>query len=201
MARARSGQRLKWPELEVARGWIDQRLKWPELEVARGWSGQSSKWPEVEVARARSGQRSKRPKALWLAKERHPSLPNVWCGMAAEYRHSQSATETERAEWTEGRAYGGGGAIVMGTTAGVPYRASRGPSPAATCLDGSRHLPYPPGGRGDGGTAQAGAPAWWAPLHTYPLVRCQGTLGWITEGPYHKVQRFILVRSCFGQSS
>ena len=48
-ARGRSGQRSKWPEVEVARGRSGQRSKWPEDEIARGRQG--SKWPEFEVAR------------------------------------------------------------------------------------------------------------------------------------------------------
>ena len=60
-ARGRSGQRSKWPEVEVARGRSGQRLKWPEVEVARGRGGQGTKWPEDEVAKGRSGQRTKWP--------------------------------------------------------------------------------------------------------------------------------------------
>ena len=61
MARGRSGQRLKWPEVEVARGRGGQGTKWPEDEVARGRSGQRTKWPGDEVARGRSGQGTKWP--------------------------------------------------------------------------------------------------------------------------------------------
>ena len=65
LARGRSGQ--KWPEGCIhgafisARGRSGQRLKWPEVEVARGRGGQGTKWPEDEVARGRSGQRTHWP--------------------------------------------------------------------------------------------------------------------------------------------
>ena len=45
-ARCQKGQRLKWPEVEIARGQKGQRSKWPEVEMAMGQKGQRSKWPE-----------------------------------------------------------------------------------------------------------------------------------------------------------
>ena len=108
MARGRSGQRLKWPEVEVARGRGGQGTKWPEDEVARGRSGQRTKWPGDEVARGRSGQGTKWPEFKvarvqsgqrccdWLRKRAALVLPQPISTRARRRRH-----------WTLPRSKGG----------------------------------------------------------------------------------------------
>ena len=92
VARGRSGQGTKWPEDEVTRGRSGQRTKWPGDEVARGRSGQGTKWPEFKVARVRSGQRY----CDWLRKRAALVLPQPISSRARRRRH-----------WTLPRSKGG----------------------------------------------------------------------------------------------